>query len=76
MKAAATKTLGVTESKQFFSEFTPDIDNFEGVKEIKNYCIASLNDNGYGTGELSVGVVQLYNKIDGHPIDKEDVARI
>jgi hypothetical protein len=72
---AATK-LVQPESKQFFSEFVPDIDNFEGVKEIKNYCIASLIDNGYGTGDLSVGVVQLYNKLDGNPIDKEDVARV
>ena len=54
----------------------PVIDNFEGVKEIKNYCIASLIDNGYGTGDISAGVLQLYNKLDGHPIDKEDVARV
>jgi hypothetical protein len=76
MKGAATKTLGQSDSKQFFSEFVPDIDNFEGVKEINNYCIASLIENGYGMGDHAVGVFQLYNKIDGHPIDKEDVARV
>jgi hypothetical protein len=62
--------------KEFNSEFTPDIDNFQGVKKIRNYCIASMLDNGYGTGDESAGVMQVYNKIDGNPIDKEDIARI
>ena len=60
-----------------YSEFVPDIDNFEGVKEIKNYCIVSLKDNGYSLGEQSVGVLQLFNKLDGtKQIEKEDLARI
>ena len=40
-----------------YTVFVPDIDNFEGVKEIKNFCIASLIDNGYGNGERSEGVL-------------------
>ena len=59
-----------------YQVFVPDIDNFVGVKEIKNFCIASLIDNGYGNGQRSEGVLQVYNKIDGHPIDKEDIARV
>lgn len=27
------------------SKFMSDIDNFDGVKHLKNYCIISLNDD-------------------------------
>lgn len=54
----------------------PDIDNFAGVKIIKNYCLIAIRDNGYGLGERSVGVLHLFNKLDGRKIDKDDLARI
>ena len=54
-----------------------DIDNFEGLKSIRNYCIKSIIDDGYLIGERSVGVLQLYNKSgDDKKIDKNDIARI
>ena len=43
---------------------------------ITNYCISSIKDNGYGFGEESKGVLQLFNKLNGKKIDREDLARI
>jgi hypothetical protein len=64
------------EATKYFQPFVPDIDNFGGVKIIKNYCLIALKDNGYGLGERSVGVLQLFNKTDGRKIDREDLARV
>lgn len=47
------------EKPKYFQPFVPDIDNFAGVKNLKNFCIIALKDNGYGLGERSVGVIQL-----------------
>jgi len=41
-----------------------------------NYCLVSLKDDSYGLGETSCGVLQLFNKLNGKKIDKEDLARI
>ena len=71
-KSKAAETGGT-----IYSEFVPDIDNFEGVKEIRNYCIVALKDNGYTVGEQSVGLLHLFNKLEGTKnIEKEDIARI
>lgn len=51
------KTACSDDKDKYFNSFVPDIDNFEGVKLIKNYCIASLLDNGYGVGDTSAGVI-------------------
>lgn len=45
------------DDKEFVSKFTPDIDNFEGIKELHNYCLVSLKDNGYNLGEEACGVL-------------------
>ena len=47
----------IGEAPKYFQPFVPDIDNFGGVKIIKNYCLIALKDNGYGLGERSVGVL-------------------
>jgi hypothetical protein len=39
------------------AQFVQDIDNFEGVKNIRNYCISCIRDDGYEFGEKSVGVL-------------------
>lgn len=51
------------------------MDNFIGVKTINNYIICSLKDDELQTGPASVGVLQLYNKLDGKNIDREDAKR-
>ena len=59
------------------AQFVQDIDNFEGVKNIRNYCISSIRDDGYEFGEESVGVLQIFNKTnEDKKIDKNDIARI
>ena len=57
------------------AEFSENLDNFDGTQNIKNYCIISIKDN-LGHGDVSMGVLQLFNKLDGRPIDKDDLARI
>ena len=42
---------------------------------MKNYLFVTLKDNGNGFGDKPVGVLQLFNKLDGRPIDKDDLAR-
>jgi len=69
------------ELDKYTSAFTPDIDNFQGILGINNYCISSINDDGYLLGEESVGILQLFNKMGAGKgtrsnIEKEDVARI
>jgi len=64
-------------SDGIYAEFIPDIDNFQGIKDIRNYCIISMKDNGYLLGERSVGVLQFFNKQVGtKQIEKEDIARL
>ena len=43
--------------QRWFAEFTPDIDNFAGIKNLNNWMISSLNDDAYGFGDVSVGVI-------------------
>lgn len=64
------------QGEKYYSSFIPDIDNFEGVKHIRNYCIASVRENGYGFGDKSIGVVQVFNRSDGRPIDTDAIKRI
>lgn len=56
-KRKQIKLENTIKEEKSFAVFVPDIDNFVGVKKIKNFCIASLLDNGYGTGERSEGVL-------------------
>ena len=51
-------------STHFYAEFLADIDNFLGLQNINNYVIASIEDDGYGFGSHSVGVIHLVNKVD------------
>ena len=71
----AKKDAALTKDR-WFAEFTPDIDNFGGIKHLDNWAIASLRDDAYKFGDTSVGVIQLYNKLDGKQINKDDVARL
>ena len=68
--------IETNENEEIFANFVPDIDNFEGWKNITNYCLVSMKDNGYNLGEASCGVLQVFNKNNGKKIDKEDLARI
>jgi hypothetical protein len=52
------------------------MDNFVGVKKINNYIISSIRDDALQTGQISVGILQMYNKLGGKSIDKEDVDRV
>jgi len=66
----------LAQEERYYAEFVPDIDNFVGVKSINNYAIASMKDDGYKFGEKSVGILQLYNKLDGKNISKDDANRL
>ena len=67
---------GQPQEERYYAEFVPDIDNFVGVKTVKNFAIVSIKDDGYRFGERSVGILQLYNKKDDKNITKEDIARL
>lgn len=62
--------------ERWYADFTPDIDNFAGIKNLDNWLISSLRDDAYHFGDASVGVIQFYNKSGGKPINKDDVARL
>lgn len=62
--------------QKYYNQFIPDIDNFEGVKNIRNYCVCSQRENAYGFGDRSVGIVQVFNRSDGRPIDHEALKRV
>ena len=49
--------IETNENEEIFANFVPDIDNFEGWKNINNYCLVSMKDNGYNLGEASCGVL-------------------
>ena len=76
VKKNASKQGSTGGEERYFAEFVPDIDNFVGVKNINNFAIMSIKDDGYQFGDRSVGILQLYNKTDGKNITKEDVARL
>lgn len=67
---------GLDGEQKYYNQFSPDIDNFEGVKNIRNYCVCSQRENGYGFGDKSVGIVQVFNRSDGRPIDPEALKRV
>ena len=62
--------------QKYYNQFIPDIDNFEGVKNIRNYCVCSQRENGYGFGDRSVGIIQVFNRSDGRPVDNEALKRV
>ena len=64
------------QEEKSYVQFVQDIDNFAGVKNIKNYLIAAIKDDGYDISDDSVGVLQLHNRIEDRRITKEDAARI
>lgn len=64
------------EREKYYADFLPDIDNFVGVKDLRNFVISSIKDDGHGLGERSVGILHLFNKLDKSRITKEDLARI
>ena len=75
-KTKKDKSKRKPEFENMSSKFMSDIDNFDGVKDLKNYCIISLNDNNDHVEEVAVGVMQCYNKVNGSEIDMDDVKRI
>ena len=54
--------------------FNADIDNYIGVKMIRNYMIASINEEDYNGKLYSIGVISLFNK--DKKITREDIDRI
>lgn len=67
---------GFNPEQKYYNHFIPDIDNFEGVKNIRSYCVCSQRENGYGFGDRSVGIVQVFNRSDGRPVDNEALRRV
>lgn len=74
--ARGAKEKKDTKSARWYADFTPDIDNFAGIKNLDNWLISSLRDDAYRFGDSSVGVIQFYNKTGGKAINKDDVARL
>ena len=70
------KTSPLDNGSRYFADFLADIDNFLGVKDLDNFVISSIRDDGYNLGEKSVGVLHLFNKLDRTRINKDDLARI
>lgn len=70
------KTSPLDTAPRYFADFLADIDNFLGVKDLDNFVISSIRDDGYSLGEKSVGVLHLFNKLDRTRINKDDLARI
>lgn len=68
--------LPVEPEQKYYNQFLPDIDNFEGVKNIKSYCVCSQREDAYGFGDRSVGIVQVFNRSDGRPVDHEALRRV
>ena len=54
--------------------FNSDIDNFIGVKHIRNYVIASLIDEDADENIRTVGILSLFNK--EKKIKREDLERV
>jgi len=73
MKIALQKKV---KDKTVTGPFVNDIDNFDGLKGIKNYCIHFLKDDGYKMGETSMGSLQCINKSDGKRITRLDREKI
>jgi len=64
------------QEEKYYAEFLPDVDNFVGVRDIENYVITAIRDDGYCLGEKSVGILHLFNKLDKSKVQREDLARI
>lgn len=47
-----------------------------GVKDLSNFVISAIKEDGYGFGERSVGILHLFNKLDKSRITKDDLARV
>lgn len=62
--------------QDYHQPYIGDIDNFLGIEPLRNYFISSMKDDGYGLGPRSVGVLQLYNKVDLQSIGSQDCGRI
>eukprot|EP00347_Sterkiella_histriomuscorum_P014983 403358761 len=69
------QTISSTFSRRRGSHgFNCDVDNYMGVKQIKNFMIASMNDHDDFDQKYSLGVIQLFNK--SSSITDEDQIRI
>lgn len=55
------------------ANFSSNFDNFDGIANLRNYLFITLKDDGNGLGEKPVGVLQLFNKQNGRPIDRDDL---
>lgn len=44
--------------------------------KVRNYCVCSQRENAYGFGDRSVGIVQVFNRSDGRPVDHEALRRV
>lgn len=62
--------------QKFTATFVQDIDNFRGIKKVSNFAIQSIKDDSYKMGDISVGVMQLHNKLEGKNVTMEDMNRI
>lgn len=74
--AGQKKDSGQVAAPRYYADFLPDIDNFLGVKDLDNFVISSIRDDGYALGDKSVGVLHLFNKLDKSRINRDDLARI
>ncbi|CDW73584.1 UNKNOWN [Stylonychia lemnae] len=69
------KSIGSSfNQKKKSNGFNSDVDNYIGVKQIKNFLIASINDYDESEQRYSMGVIQFFNK--DRPISDEDQIRI
>ena len=58
---------------EYTATFVADVDNFLGVQDLKNYAIAAITDDSFKFGVESVGVLQVYNKLEGRQITPYDL---
>ena len=60
----------VFNKRRYSTFFNSDVDNFIGVKNIRNFLIASMNEEDEEGRTHAVGVIQFFNK--RRPITEED----
>ena len=61
---------------EYTATFVADVDNFLGVQDLKNYAIAAITDDSFKFGEESVGILQVYNKLEGRNISQYDLKKL
>lgn len=61
---------------EILANFSSNFDNFDGIKPLRNYAIFAMTDDGDNVGPKPVGVLQVFNKLDGISIDKDEIERL